>query len=552
MRRALRRAWVGLCIGFLALFLSARALHYAGVGLPRPLDEFFGLVLKFRLLMSWSSFIFSFITWTPLFLLCLLLLVVRFRWCVRREPRGWALRPWLESFLWAMFAANGILLDVTPEATALWALALPVLAVRARLSGDARRSRIVGLALAGVFAFWLLGRPPLSTIAYGAVFAAGLLAACRLPLFRFRDLAAVSILLAGPLQIATVFDPAGLSRVDATLLGEGGVYGFCETPDGRLLASVSRCGDFDVEQCRAGTVAEYRLDDLSQRRAYHLFDDDFYGRLLVAVCLEDSAIVSMGATRIDGELRRLNAMEFTFDDPPVVTRRLPVGEGGGRVLYDPDRDVLYSLDEFSNDVVRIDRRTGETGGFHLGPERERAVWLGMASLWGSLSTEVDARSDRRDTLFFGEWLLGQTVYEVDRDTLEVVAEYDPNNGGNFSIAVDEPLGRLILSGLWGIDVIDLETGRPIFRRSTSAGPRMPLIDTARNLVYVSTPFGNVRVFDRLTFEPLGQIPVGGFGARSGHLSRDGRRLFLSNDTRQFYWDAERLAQRFGRGTGATR
>ena len=73
-----------------------------------------------------------------------------------------------------------------------------------------------------------------------------------------------------------------------------------------------------------------------------------------------------------------------------------------------------------------------------------------------------------------------------------------------------------------------------------------MIDTRRDLVYVTTTFGpTIHVFDRRTLRPLGWIPVG-VGARNALLTADGELYVASDAERHFYWDAAALARRFGR------
>jgi hypothetical protein len=60
---------------------------------------------------------------------------------------------------------------------------------------------------------------------------------------------------------------------------------------------------------------------------------------------------------------------------------------------------------------------------------------------------LDARHDGRGTGFFGEWVGGTRVIELDLKTLERVATYATHNGGNSSVAVDEERSRLFSSAL---------------------------------------------------------------------------------------------------------
>src|SRR5262249_59483739 len=143
----------------------------------------------------------------------------------------------------------------------------------------------------------------------------------------------------------------------------------------------------------------------------------------------------------------------------------------------------------------------------------------------------------RDSLFVGNWLTGSTVYEIDLERLTLRRRLEPRSGCIANLAVDEQYDRLFTVSLWGVDVIDLRTGRVVRRMRTGTGARTPVIDTQNGLVYVpTTAEGRLRAFDRETLRPIGILPIG-VGARLAYFSPTSGRLFAGNSQAQYSWDA---------------
>src|SRR5262249_46379281 len=148
----------------------------------------------------------------------------------------------------------------------------------------------------------------------------------------------------------------------------------------------------------------------------------------------------------------------------------------------------------------------------------------------------------RGTGLFAEWVGGQRVSEIDLSSGQAVARYVVNDGGNHSMAVDDQYDHLIITSLWGGDMIHLRTGERIGGQRTELGPRLPVIDTARGLIYVSTTFGNhVWVFDRQTLALEGKLVVG-VGGHNSHLTSDGRYLLASGGGHHVAWDLDYYAR----------
>ena len=117
-------------------------------------------------------------------------------------------------------------------------------------------------------------------------------------------------------------------------------------------------------------------------------------------------------------------------------------------------------------------------------------------------------------------------------------------GGNQSVGVDEQLGRLLVTGLWGLEVFDLRSRKPVARVRLPFGPRQPVIDAERDLVYVPSTFGNdVMVLDRRSLAPRGRLTVG-HGGRNAYLSASAGRFFASGGGHAYAWDARELGRRF--------
>ena len=90
----------------------------------------------------------------------------------------------------------------------------------------------------------------------------------------------------------------------------------------------------------------------------------------------------------------------------------------------------------------------------------------------------------------------------------------------------------------------METGRTLHRRRTGFIARKPTIDARNGLVYVpTTGAGKILVFDRESFELLGQLPIGN-GTRFVYATRNGRWLVGGNLREHFFWDAAELARSF--------
>jgi len=324
------------------------------------------------------------------------------------------------------------------------------------------------------------------------------------------------------------------------LLGNGMAYSFCEDVSrGRLYAAVS---GFGSDRFRTGHIIEYDSARLRQLRDLKFFDEEFSGRFVQLLCLPDTIQVAMAQTWISGRPQDENVMEFRIDDPRDVKRSLWVEGMGQSLFWDDKRDAVFYSSEWNNAIFRLDRRTGDVNrSVSAGAIPEQPQWL-YRKVTGSFGI-APMPHHGRDSMFVARWLTGSTVYEIDLETLTLRRQLEPRSGCIGALAVDEQYDRLFTASLWGVDVIDLRTGRVERRMRTGTGARTPVIDTQNGLVYVpTTAEGRLRAFDRETLRPVGILPIGG-GARLAHFSTTSGRLIVGNRQAHYSWEAAALAAR---------
>jgi hypothetical protein len=536
--------------GVIVVAIAAPVLRYSLIAPPRWLDDLIGTALACEFLLLFFSTLL-----VPVEVLLAapigLGLLFRRRWFFRREAGRRALRPWCAVVLWGLLAVNAPLFNVTPELTRVYAATVALLALShftaRKEKGGAWVSRADAAFVVFVVALVLLSVTSSMTVVDRAATLSWLAlgtSLCRLTpsRLRFSDACAGLLVLALTHQalvtLSGLRDPQGASDRHRTVLGDGDSYSFCETREKkRVFVALPTCMGEDVTKCRDDVIAEYDSVTFALRRRYAPFDEGFQGRMLHLVCLEDSILVGMSFTSLDGLPRRENVMELSTTDGTVLHRDI-MGPGvGHRLLRHPDGSSIFAVSEYSSVIRRysLDHRDEPPRDIDVGQSEFQDR---LCPFPGSLQTEVAALRASRGTGFFAEWIGGQRVSEVDLDTGDVVATYVTNGGGDHSLAIDTDYDRIIVTSLWGISVIDLRTGNVLQRRRTEMGPRLPIIDTGRNLVYVATTYGNhVWVFDRRTLALRGKLVVG-VGGRNGHLMSDGRYLLTGGGGRHVAWDLD--------------
>jgi hypothetical protein len=561
---ALMRLAVGATLAAAAALLLARAVHFATATPPAWLDRAAGGLMQAQLILFMNTVA----HWWELLPGAALLLVVFLaaprRW-VRREGDRWRLRSGFRLAVAAGLLLGNVVLDVSPF-VALWgwlSVALVFVVPRLWSRFPARRERAAALVAAGLLAAGLAWAAPswIDALCLGlwagvVVIGAGL--ARRLASLEvFAALAAAL----GLLQVAGVNAPLLWGGGGGLDLGPGYAYSFCELPDhSRVLAAVPLCSaNLGLGQCMFGHVSEYDAQTGRPVARYAPFSTVFYGRALHLLCLEDRVQLGMAQTMIDGRFQREAVIELSRRPDAPAPRELLGGAVGHRMAYDRARDAVFYVSEWSGAVYRWDRARDEirkdigralsdTATAEVSADaqlRHRTAKL-ITSLPLSLQTEIAAVHAGRGSVFFVEWLSGSRVFEVDTTTLTLRRVLTLHNGANHSLAVDEERDRLIVSGLWGVEVIDLGRGKVVARRRLGTGPRLPVIDRAHSLVYIPTTYGGgVWVLDRDTYRCLGRIDVGN-GGRNALLSADGRFLYASSARAHYRWDTTALAKGFGR------
>jgi hypothetical protein len=236
-------------------------------------------------------------------------------------------------------------------------------------------------------------------------------------------------------------------------------------------------------------------------------------------------------------------MEFLIDDPSKVNRSLWGPWLGQQLLWDEKRDAVFYTSEWSSLIVRLDRRTGAVNReVSAATGRQPPAWLFFWTVPGSFAMAPTPHRGR-DSFFVGQWLTGSMIYEIDLDRLKLRRRFEPRSGCIADLAVDETYDRLFATSVWGLDVIDLKTGRVERRIRTGTGARTPVIDARNGLIYVGTTIeGRMRAFDRETLRLVGVLAIGS-GARRGLFSATSGRLLATNDEAYYSWDAAALAAR---------
>ena len=264
---------------------------------------------------------------------------------------------------------------------------------------------------------------------------------------------------------------------------------------------------------------------------------------MLLLCLPDTIQAAMAQTWISGVFQGENVMEFRIDDPRDMKRSLFGPMMGQQIMWDDKRDAVFYSSEWSNWIFRLDRRTGEVDrNVNAGLIPDRPTWLFLGKIVGSLAMAPTPHHGR-DTFYVGHWLTGSTVYEIDLGRLAPSRRFEPRNGCIAELAVDEEYDRLFATSWWGVDVIDLRTGRVARRIRTGTGARTPAIDRQNGLVYVPTTIeGRLRAFDRASLEPVGTLPIG-WGTRRALVSAATGRLFATNEVAYYWWNAAALAAR---------
>ena len=324
-------------------------------------------------------------------------------------------------------------------------------------------------------------------------------------------------------------------------IGDGLAYSFCETPDGsRVVAAVPMC-PIGGTDCQDGHLLVYDPErDWAAERIDVFPEEGRFGRLEQVVCMEAEFQIGMCCVTDGDERREEDVLRVSLDgaEPEFGYRGKPLTR---RLVWDVANETIYYVGEY---VRVLDRRTGRLSeDLDYALEKLAPGFAPQGAIftaeWGSLHTG-------RNSVYISEFARGSRIYVADRDTGEVSLLTDAANGGVLGVTVDEPLDRLYVNSLYGIDVYDLATGSIVATLRTGTLARVPVIDERWNLLYVPcTVGGRIEVFDRTTFDHLGAIAIG-IETRNALLTRSGEWLVASEVRTQVAWPADELARRFRR------
>jgi hypothetical protein len=543
--------WLGTTVW--ALLLGSRALYYSVTSLPWLLEGMVELLIRGRLASFAVTGLPLIVLEIPALLVLLVLFAWRRRWFLERTPAGrLGFRPWVVGLAGPLLALNDFFFDADPYMAKLCALSVPLLALWLIPRGASRVRRFVALAGTTVLlVLWSWWAPSPACAWAVAVWALCLAVAATLGRTTLQPAHAVwlAVLLVPVATFGVPIVLAGAIRdplwTKARLLeSEGFAYGFCEFPEHhQIFLTVPVCQTGQIVQCMAAYVAEYDSRDFSHRTVHRFFDASFRGGLRELLCIDDVVQVTMSRTQFGDKLPLTNVMEFRRDDPRQFRRTIfPVdvlqgGDGfpGYRGAYDAERDAVIYVSEWTNRMFRLDRRTGVLD-LHAGDHLPSKPFEPLRNY--GLTTGSEAVDPGRDSVFVAQWADGAEIWELGLSDLRIRASYSTHDTGSFGVAVDQEYGRLILSGLWGVNVLDLQTGRVHARKRLGPGVRIAQIDSHHGLIYLGTTFGShVWVLDRATLETVGRITTG-LGARIPHVTADGRFLLTSNQHSTYLHETE--------------
>lgn len=556
----LHRVWWVVAVLALTVLLGARFLRYADGAAARPWLDALMVVDGQAFLWLWA---YSRLKLRMIVAVIVIVVLARHRrflaGLVARESTGLRLRPAAVSALLGFLLLVHYLLDLNPTVAAVCGATLVLAWVVERTGAGPRASARAGMgagdeassrrqtdtgrgvpALLGVLVSILVVAACLAVagdvmdrtaiaVWLGVLWASHCLLAPRFPA---RDVALLRAAVVPAVNLLPALLPLVVGVPGATRVGDGLAYSFCEVPARRALyAAVPTCDSVrrDYADCRGSRVVEYDAETLAPRAAHDFFSPDFYGRLELLLCLDDEVQVAVQGSVQHGRSLGMSVLRFAVDASERVTPVFLADGYGATMAWDRAHDAVFYSTEFTNRVRRWDRASGT---FDDSASRD-LVQIGhepitLEEYTGSYALHTNSVDPTRNRIYLADWMQGRHAYAIDLDTRRVVARYAVGGGGSLGVTVDPARGRLYVSSLWGLDVVDLASGVVVARKRGGLGNRPVLLDAARNRLYLgSTVEGKIRILDRDTLATLGQIPIG-VGSRYPYLALDGRRLFASS------------------------
>lgn len=449
------------------------------------------------------------------------------------DHRGF-LSPRLHSLAWLLIFFGHLYLDLNPYLTAVCGSGALLLFPwfwtglgRVWRPLADRHAHLVSLAMGG--AWWLWADDASVRVAV-LVWVIVLFLAVRGPGRRLagRDRVTLVLLCVPVVQMITVMLPAVIKMHDGRKIGMGMAYSFCEDEeDERLFAVVPNCTADEIEKCRKeSTVDELDAATLELRAQHRFFSDRYAGRLEQLTCLGDRVEVGMDHTVVDGHRLAQNLLEFHPDHPEEFTANALEGDAGDGIAYDRRRRAVFYRSE-THQLIRRDLASGR-------------IDRNLVAASGRLAPTADVVFDEKRDRLLVVRNYGSAV-ELDPVTTVRRAAYPILNA--WEATIDQDLDRLYVVGTWGMEVVDLLTGRVIRRARIGFGGRRPAIDRRNDLVYVpSTGGGRLHVFDRRSLALVGTIPLGP-GPRYPYISESHGYLLSTSFFGYFAWNARALARR---------
>ncbi len=350
-----------------------------------------------------------------------------------------------------------------------------------------------------------------------------------------------------PIVVPTLINFGHLSPLMVKLEEKGNIYGYCEFPEKkRLYGSVPYCSVSQIEECIQGYIVEYNTEPFKRIQSHEVFNNNFVGVLRETFCFKDRIYVTMNSVKLRNHLRHSNVMSFNILD--AKKHKETIFSSDELIKAGPDlHGHRYAYIEEKNSLLLVSEWSNRVGLFDLGSQKYREIKVSRlprknydGTRSNGLITGSWSVNKKRNSVVLHEFMDGSRIYEVDVDNWRVIKIYDTFDTGGLAVAVDEKYDRLIVSGLWGINVIDSKTGNTVFRKRLAPGVRAAVIDKFNNLIYLNSTIGALlTVLDRKSLRTVKQFTVGSVGRRM-YLTLDGQSLFLSNLNGSYKVDVQKF------------
>ena len=301
-----------------------------------------------------------------------------------------------------------------------------------------------------------------------------------------------------------VFEEPLVAGGRVILSSSGQAYSFCYLPETKqLFSAVNPSRDLSHLE-RIDLIGGERISSVTRIPVF----DDADPKLRQIDC--DASNVYFSDKRDNGR-RSVGVVSIASGE--ILTHSLFDQEAGNTFVHVAERNRIFFFPEAGDSYVELQTTTGEqtVHPFDVyGHPLVKFLPLPIASFL----TNLQAYSLDRRAIYVNHFLSGSEISEIDYDDGRVRRTLRTYNGLNHSLTVDRRYDRLIVSGLWGVEFIDLESGNVVQRHRTELDARAPVIDEENDLVYVPTHFGRyLYVFERGSMRFVGKLLVGS-GARN--------------------------------------